>query len=366
MTFKQFLKTASIFFALLVTVTFIYLALPQVYNPNPEYQTELGQGEALPKPIADTLTPDDEPARARSIMVLINGKVAYQYGPTDKIMNTHSMRKSMLSLLYGIAIEKGLIDINKTLKELNINEYIPLTEQEKTATVRDLLTFRSGIYIPADGEHDDQITKRPKRDSHKPGEYFFSNNFDANALGTILIQETGYEIGDFMEEFLAKPLGLQDFSADNVIMGNPWFWPKSQSHHRIYYMHISTRDMARIGYLVANNGQWQGKQIVPQEWIQQSISRHSDLTDNHINYGRLDGFGYTWWLNKETDTVWTDGYGEHFMLIDPANKAVFVERNFTGNSHLSSGLWLYSKNMESGYFNLLKAHKMYQAYKQSL
>ncbi|MCP4207005.1 MAG: serine hydrolase [Shimia sp.] len=196
--------------ALTVTVC-AFATVPRVWNPSPEPQTahnfadfDTSQIESLwPAP-----GPDD---RKRARMILHKGDVIFVDGPTDLIMNTHSMRKSIMSLMYGIAVDKGLIDLNKTLAELGIDETIPLTAQEKTATIRDLLMFRSGVFLPAAGEHDAQITDRPQRDSFQPGAYFFANNFDTNALGTIFVQETGYEIGAFMEEFLAKPLGMQDF-----------------------------------------------------------------------------------------------------------------------------------------------------------
>lgn len=76
-------------------------------------------------------------------------------------MNTHSLRKAIISLLYGIAVDEGLIDLDKTLAELGIDEVTPLSEQERTATIRDLLMYRSGIYLPAAGEHDEQATHRP-------------------------------------------------------------------------------------------------------------------------------------------------------------------------------------------------------------
>ncbi|MHA3915967.1 serine hydrolase domain-containing protein [Halovulum sp. GXIMD14793] len=268
-------------------------------------------------------------------------------GPTDLIMNTHSMRKSIMSLMYGIAVDKGLIDLDKTLADLNIDENTPLTDQEKTATIRDLLMFRSGIYLPAAGEHDEQITDRPKRGSHKPGEYFFSNNFDANALGTILVQETGYEIGAFMEEFLAKPLGMQDFSADNVIMGDPWFMPSKDTRHLQYYIYVSTRDMVRVGVMVAQGGRWNGKQVVSEDWIKLSTAPHSDLKESPINYTRYSHFGYGWWIRAQDGTIWTDGYGGHFMMIDPKRDLVLTERNYTGNSFLSTGRWMLLQGNKS-------------------
>lgn len=342
----------------LVLVVSIYMGLPQVYGPSPEYQTESEYGEVLSEEVQSILTPSKEPVRTRSVIVMQGEQIVYEYGPSDKIMNGHSMRKAVMSLLYGIAVEQGLIDISKTLAELEIDEHIPLTSQEKSATIRDLLMFRSGIFLPAAGEHDDQITKRPKRDQYKPGEYPFSNNFDANALGTIFIQETGYGIGVFMEKYLAAPLGMQDFTADNVIMGSPWFRPKSPSHHQMYNIYTSARDFARIGAMVANNGRWKNQQVVSEHWIRESTYPHSDLSNNHINYGRYEAFGYIWMIDKDSQTVWTDGYGGHFMMIDMKRNLTLVERNFTGNSYLSTGLWMVKKNRDMGLANLIKAHEL--------
>ena len=332
--------------------------IPRVSNPSPEYQTELIYGNPVTKEIENVLTPKEEPKRTRAIIILENEKIVYEYGPTDKIMNIASIRKSIMSLLYGIAIDKGLIDINKTLAELKIDEYSPLTEQEKTATIQDLLMAKSGIYLPAQGEHDNQITDRPKRESHKPGSYFFMNNFDANALGTIFMQETRISIGKFMEEYLAKPLGLQDFSEDNVLLGDPWFLPKKKSMHKQYYIYMSTRDLSRVGAMVGNNGKWNEKQVVSENWIKKSTTSYSNLKENHINYGRYDGFGYQWWIASDSKTIWTDGYGERFLIINPTKKLTLVEQNFTGNSFLTTGLWIKSRNMDSGLSNLIKVNYM--------
>ena len=346
-----------LFISIFLLVALIYFIRPQISNPSPPYQSKLSYGPALPSYIDNLLTPKKKPERTKSIIVLQDEKIIYEYGPTDKIMNVHSMRKSFMSLLYGIAIDKGLIDIDKTLIELGIDESTPLTDQEKSASIRDLLMYRSGIFLPGNGEHDDQITKRPKRESYKPGEYFFANNFDANVLGTIFVQETGYTVGAFMEEFLAKPLGMQDFTKKNVIMGPPWFWPETDSFHKMYYMHLSTRDCARIGAMVANNGKWNNVQVVPEEWIKESTSPLSNLKDNHIQYGFYDACGYIWKIDHDTNTIWTDGYGGHFMLIDQERNITMVERNFTGNSHLSTGMFLMKKQSDTNPFQLLKAHK---------
>jgi len=358
MKLKKIMKLIFFCTGTLILTILVYSIVPRVSNPSPEFQTELTYGNPIAKEVENILTPKEEPQRTRAVIILQNEKIVYEYGPTDKIMNTASIRKSIMSLLYGIAVNKGLIDINKTLAELEIDEYPPLTAQEKSATIQDLLMAKSGIYLPAQGEHDSQITDRPERGSHKPGSYFFMNNFDANALGPIFIQETGVSIGKFMEEYIAKPLGMQDFSEDNVIVGDPWFWPKKKSMHEQYYIYMSTRDLARIGAMVANNGRWGKKQILPENWIKDSTTSYSNLKENHINYGRYDGFGYQWWIASDSKSIWADGYGERFLIINPNKNLTLVEQNFTGNSFLTTGLWLKNRNMDSGLENLIKAHLM--------
>lgn len=344
---------------IVIVGTLVWLLLPRIPNPEPDSQTELSRTaydttlieEAWPVPGPD--------ARARARMIMSGEDIIFEDGPTDLIMNTHSMRKAVLSLLYGIAVDKGLIDLDRTLADLGIDEIPPLTDQEKTATIRDLLMFRSGIYLPAAGEHDSQITQRPARDSHAPGEYFFSNNFDANALGTIFTQETGYEMGAFMEEFLARPLGMQDFDANNVVIGDPWFWPSQETLHTQYYIYLSARDTARIGVLVAQGGVWNGQQIISRDWMDLSTAPHSDLSESHIVYQRYDAFGYQWALDSNSGTIWTDGYGGHFMLSDPVRNLTIVERNYTGNSYLSTARWLFGEDRRSNSRDgMVRAHAL--------
>jgi len=355
MKLKKIIKFILLGVGILILLALIYSSFPRVSNPSPDFQTELDYGNTIAKEIENILTPKEEPQRTRAVIILENGKIVYEYGPTEKIMNIASIRKAILSLLYGIAVDKGLINLDKTLAELKIDEIVPLTSDEKEATIRDLLMFKSGIYLPAQGEHDSQITDRPKRGSHKPGTYFFSNNFDANALETIFIQETGTSIGEFMEENLAKPLGMQGFTKDNVIIGDPWFFPKKKSLHKQYYIYMSTRDLARIGAMVANNGKWNDIQIVSEKWIKESTTEYSHIKDSHNRY---DGVAYQWYLDSKSKTIWADGYGERFMIIDTINKLTLVEQNFTGNSFLTTGLWLLNRNMDSGLANLIKAHRM--------
>ncbi|MDJ0723340.1 MAG: serine hydrolase [Desulfobacterales bacterium] len=86
-----------------------------------------------------------------------------------------------------------------------------LIPAEKKATVADLLTSRSGVYHPALGEIAAMRQAGPPRASHSPGTFWYYNNWDFNALGTIFEQETGMRIFEEFEKQIAKPLQMQDF-----------------------------------------------------------------------------------------------------------------------------------------------------------
>lgn len=101
-----------------------------------------------------------------AVMVVQSGKVIASWGEVSRKVNVASVRKSLLSALYGIAISEGRIDLGSTLAEIGIDDKPPvLTGTEKQATVRDLLMARSGIYHAAAYETADIRQKRPGREA---------------------------------------------------------------------------------------------------------------------------------------------------------------------------------------------------------
>ncbi|WP_230980479.1 serine hydrolase domain-containing protein [Oryzicola mucosus] len=180
-----------------------------------------------------------------AIMVVQDGKVIASWGDTTRKVNVASVRKSLLSALYGIAISEGRVSLGSTLADLGIDDKPPaLTETEKQATVRDLLTARSGIYHHAAYETGDIRRNRPQRGSHAPGTFWFYNNWDFNALGTIYRQQTGEDIFESFAQRIAIPIGMQDFSARD---GS--YVSERHSNHPAYPFRLSARDAARFGQL---------------------------------------------------------------------------------------------------------------------
>ncbi len=236
---------------------------------------------------------------SQSLLILKDGKIAYQYGDTHQRLAIHSIRKAVLSSLIGIAVSKGQIDLDATLAELDIDDVEPsLTEQEKQARVIDLLRSRSGVYHDSAANSPGMLANRPQRGAHSPGEYFYYNNWDFNALGGILEQATGQSIYDLFDEQLAQPLGMLDWQGEVITLypddtefpDTDGFYQHEpeQSKFPAYHFRLSAHDLALYGQLMLQKGQWHGEQIVPAEWIKQSIQPQSEfIPQANLHYGML-------------------------------------------------------------------------------
>ncbi len=261
-----------------------------------------------------------------AVVVLQGEQVLYRWGEVDAPMYVASVRKSIISLLFGVAAEKGLVRLDATLAELGIDEArAPLTEVEKRATVRDLLKARSGIYIESSGETETMKAMRPRRGQYAPGEHFYYNNWDFNVLGVILEQRTGMGIGQLMDQWLAQPLGMTHFRAADVT-----YTAVASSEHRQYMIDISAEDLARIGAMVLQRGRFAGRQVVPEAWIDESLQPHSPLPERNQAVPGIDAHGYLWWIDSDAADAWASGFYGQFMIIDRDAGIVVVTRNDRG------------------------------------
>jgi CubicO group peptidase (beta-lactamase class C family) len=262
-----------------------------------------------------------------AVMALYEGKVFMSFGNVTGNYWCHSIRKPFLSALYGIHVAKGDLDLDATMEDLNINDIPPsLTSEEKQATVRDLLKSRSGVYHPAAAEAQSMIDERPERGSHPPGTFYYYNNWDFNVLGTIFEQETGTKIFEEFKDQIADVIGMEDFSVDNC----HYQLEPEKSIHPAYPFRMSARDMARFGVLYLNNGNWRGTQIIPAEWISESLTMYSVL-DSTFGVG----YGYMWMIAPEGSpaaelfvypSYFHTGAGVHLLAIMPDLKLVVVLR----------------------------------------
>ncbi|MEZ2219951.1 serine hydrolase domain-containing protein [Rhizobium sp. RCC_161_2] len=237
-----------------------------------------------------------------AVMVVQHGAVVAEWGDTSKPMELASIRKSLLDSLIGIAVAHHQIDLGSTLQQLGIDDNPPsLSDQEKQATVRMLLEARSGIYHPALYETEAMAARRPARFSHAPGTFWYYNNWDFNALGTIYEKATKASIYDAFEDEIARKIGMQDYDphAQHKVRGRA-------SIHPAYTFRMSARDLARFALLFLDGGRWNGQEIVPKQWVRDSTTPYSDA-DHEF------GYGYLWWTADRPSAA-TDGSTNAFRL----------------------------------------------------
>ena len=235
------------------------------------------------------------------LMVVAGGRVLLEYGDVVELSYLASVRKSVLAMLFGKYVANGKVRLDKTLAELGITDHGGLSPQEQEATIADLLSARSGVYHPASNSGDN-LADAPPRGSQKHGAYFLYSNWDFNALGTIFEQEAGRNIYDALESDLARPIGMQDFDREAQKKSGDL----TKSVHPAYHIWLSTRDMARLGYLMLRQGGWAGKQLVPRDWvikITSPVTHLQDINPPFMREGRV-GYGYLWWI---FDGAWGQG-----------------------------------------------------------
>jgi len=226
-------------------------------------------------------------------VAIAGGRVLMEHGDLAAVSYLASVRKSILSMLIGNYVARGTMRLDRTLAQIGIDDIGGLSASEREATVLDLLTARSGVYHEASNGGDD-LASAPPRGSRRHGTYHLYSNWDFNALGTVFERETGRDIYDALESDLARPLGFQDWDrAAQRKSGDT-----TRSVHRAYHMNLSTRDMARIGYLMLREGRWNGRQVVPADWVRTTTRAFTPVSEMNPARYRTGPFGYghLWWV----------------------------------------------------------------------
>ena len=268
------------------------------------------------------------------MMIVVGGESIFEYGDIVHISYIASCRKSVLATMYGKYVENGTIDLNKTIGDLQLDDIGGLLPIEKKATIKDLITARSGVYHDASNSGDDADV-RPPRGSKTPGEYFLYNNWDFNAAGAVFEMLTHKNIYETFHDDIAQNIGMQDFKLSNQKKGGDLTVSKFPAYH----FYFSTRDMARFAYLLLRNGQWAEKQVVSPEWIKTITSVVTPL-DQIIPDRRRDvvAYGYLWWLFMMdhhpafAGAYTAKGLRGQFMTVIPALDMVVALKTDAGSS----------------------------------
>jgi CubicO group peptidase (beta-lactamase class C family) len=243
---------------------------------------------------------DGKLADVDSVVVIRHGVLVYEryfLYPDREFFDatmTHvgnSMTKSVVSLLVGIAMDRGLIKDLDTPIFSYFPEYADLgTPGKDRITLRHLLTMSSGLNASAP-----EPTVRHSHDPYRhalamtlardPGASFEYSNMGTELIGAILQKASGKPVDILAQENIFAPLGINDADWYGRL-GNGV--PMSSAGLR-----LRPRDWAKIGQLVLNQGLWEGKQIVSASWIAQSTTAHLKAR------GRFS-YGFQWWLGRSS------------------------------------------------------------------
>ena len=280
-----------------------------------------------------------------ALMAVVGGKSVFEHGDLARVSYLASVRKSILSMLYGNYVRSGKVDLNATLAQLGMDDVGGLTDSEKEATIRDLISARSGVYHPASNAGDD-LASAPPRGSQKHGTYYLYSNWDFNAAGAAFEIATGRDIHDALHTDLALPLGMQDFDRSrHRKSGN-----LSASRYPAYHMNLSTRDMARIGYLMLREGSWNGRQLVPLDWVRESTSPITPVAEMNPPQRRSGpwGYGYLWWVwdGPHSAGAYEGAYtglgavGQHITVLPKLDLVVVHKTDPATGASVSHGQYL--------------------------
>jgi len=261
-----------------------------------------------------------------SVLIAKNGKlVLEEYFADARIDKPHyqmSVTKSILAYAIGIAIEQGKIGSveDRLVDHLPGLDLAVLPDGVEQLTLHDLLTMKSGLRVdktmarqPMERAEFAQkvLTSTEPIPAHKPYKY---DGLNCELLTHVLYNATGQTLGQFAEEHLFGPLGITDFS----------FGPSSSGLDKgAAGMRLRSRDMLKIGLLTAAGGQWQGAQVLSNDWIERA-------TAVQVNREKPTQYGYYWWSHEVEHGGRTyrvrscRGAGGQFIMVLPELQLVAV------------------------------------------
>ncbi|MGW8143958.1 MAG: serine hydrolase domain-containing protein [Anaerolineales bacterium] len=311
-------------------------------------------------PMIDDLDSFLSETKTQAFVVIQNDRIKYEkyFNGTqrDSIVTSFSVAKSFTSALIGFAIEEGYIrsvddPITVYLPELEIRD-----SRFRDITIRDLLMMSSGIHysesIPLLNEDGTktylypdmrELALKQTHISEPPGEHFVYNNYNPLLLGMILERVTGRSVTQLLQQKVWTPLGME--------YDGSWSLDSAESGFEKMESGINARaiDFAKFGCLFLHKGNWHGDQVIPEEWVLESI--REDPSVDLKEYYRdlevrepLDGYyKYMWWglprSDKQSDFSAVGKYGQ-FIYVSPEADLIIV-RNGRYGMHYEQWLGIF-------------------------
>jgi CubicO group peptidase (beta-lactamase class C family) len=312
-----------------------FLTIPVPRGDGPVSDLPDGTPRSLPAGLADFIT--DRSVTA--LIVMKSGSVIFEdyyqgTAPSD-LRISWSVAKSFLSALMGVLIDEGVIESI----DLPVTRYAPslIGTAYDGATIKDVLQMSSGVTFDEDylksrsdinrmgrilalGGSMDRFAEGLSETFAPAGHGWQYVSIDTHILGMVIRGATRRAIPDLLSEKIIARLGLEveptyltDGNGVAFVLGG---------------LNLTTRDYARFGQMIAQDGMWQGKQIVPADWIAASTAPTANTAPGET------GYGYQWWIHNGATMgqfMARGIYGQYIYIDQPRNVVIVTnaaDRNF--------------------------------------
>lgn len=251
----------------------------------------------------------------------------------DELHILHSVSKSFMSTLAGIAIRDGyLLGETQSVMDLFPEHY---DAAKARIQLRHLMTMTSGLEwnewdVPAmDFQNNDAIRYQTASDPsayffgkpliHEPGTTFYYNTAGFQMMGEVLRRATAMPLDRFADQQLFAPLGITNFAWDQYPHGMMYI---------VGDIFLRPRDMAKFGQLILNGGSWNGQQVVPADWLGMATDEFVSVA--HLGYKGYHGYGFHWWRKnfriggRDVLAICADGLAGQSIMVFPDLQLVVV------------------------------------------
>lgn len=250
-----------------------------------------------------------------------------EFGP-DVLHDIRSVTKSLVGLLYGIALDEGRVP---ALDEPIVTQFPEFSDlagdpQRRRVTIRHALTMTLAMEWNENAPYTDptnsEIAMEQAPDRYRfilerpilaePGRGWIYSGGSVALLGKIIERGAGQTLPEFANEKLFAPLGVEAME---------WIHGEDGEASAASGLRLTPRSLARIGQMIINGGEWQGRSIVSKSWLDESF-RPAAMVD--IGWPGLR-YGYLWYVGEEALTYKSGTYGEHFVAaIGNGGQRLFV------------------------------------------
>ena len=253
-----------------------------------------------------------------SVMIVRDGSVIYSHWQSEGVDSVphvlHSVSKTFTATAVGLAIADGKIALTD-----KVIDYFPdklpaeVSENLKSMTVRDLLTMSCG--------HDVEPSFRGAPDQdwvtaflahpvvHEPGTFYLYNSLGTYMLSAIVQQVTGEKVVDYLTPRLFEPLHIDKPRWEESPQGiNCGGWG----------LYLKTEDLAKMGQLLLQKGEWNGQQLIPAEWVAEMSKETSDW---------MQGYGYQMWRCRPGCFRADGARGQYIIVVPDKNAVIAITSN---------------------------------------